>query len=174
MAIVQQAPGTGVRRVALKSYQGANARHVAMPLGGVGAGQIAIGADGGLRQWQIFNQINHAAFVPHSFFAIRATTIEPPLDVVRILQSTGALDLPQGQTPLINDDFIPPDQRKLFEDMVADGHPRPDVLEDYTRVVPVNLATWATFFAVVILTDLLLLAVAYRTFERERAIALAA
>ncbi|MEZ4481905.1 MAG: hypothetical protein R3B97_12280 [Dehalococcoidia bacterium] len=42
------------------------------------------------------------------------------------------------------------------------------------RVVPVNLATWATFFAVVMLVDLLLLAVAYRTFERERAIALAA
>ncbi len=115
MAAVQHAPGNRVERVALKNYQGTNARHVAMPLGGVGAGQIAIGADGGLRQWQIFNQINHAAFVPHSFFAIRATTTEPPLDVVRILQSSATLDLPEGQTPLVNDEVIPTDQRRLFD-----------------------------------------------------------
>ena len=42
------------------------------------------------------------------------------------------------------------------------------------RVVPVNFATWTVFLAIVTTIDLLLLAVAYRTFERERAIALAA
>ncbi len=48
-------------------YRGENIRHVAMPLGGIGAGQIALGGDGGLRQWQIVNQINHEGFVPDSF-----------------------------------------------------------------------------------------------------------
>lgn len=41
------------------------------------------------------------------------------------------------------------------------------------RVVPVNAATWLAFFAIVVVIDLLLLALAYKTFERERAIALA-
>ena len=41
------------------AYSGAAIHHIAMPLGGIGAGQIALGADGGLRQWQMVNQINH-------------------------------------------------------------------------------------------------------------------
>jgi non-lysosomal glucosylceramidase len=98
---------------------GIAARHVAMPLGGIGAGQIAIGADGGLRQWQISNQINHVGFVPDSFFAIRATSAEPPLDVLRILQSREVLGWEPDPTPLVTDDFIPADQRRLLN--VAQG-----------------------------------------------------
>jgi non-lysosomal glucosylceramidase len=153
MAAVQHAPGSRVERVALKNYQGANARHVAMPLGGVGAGQIAIGADGGLRQWQIFNQVNHAAFVPHSFFAIRATTIEPPLDVIRILQSSATLDLPEGQTPLVNDDLIPSDQRKFFDAAPGVAATRFSALYPFARIayddpllpVEVSLETYTPF-----------------------------
>ncbi len=96
-------------------YAGPTARHVAMPLGGLGAGQIALGADGGLRQWQIVNQINHLGFVPDSFFAIRALTTEPPLNVLRVLQSREILDRPADPTPLVTDDHIPPDQRQLLE-----------------------------------------------------------
>jgi non-lysosomal glucosylceramidase len=51
------------------TYQKEALRYVAMPLGGIGAGQIALGGDGGLRQWQIVNQINHQGFVPDSFLA---------------------------------------------------------------------------------------------------------
>src|SRR5262249_48398529 len=93
---------------------GRAARHVAMPLGGIGAGQIALGADGGLRQWQIVNQINHVGFVPHSFFAIRATSTEPPLEVLRILQSREILDWAPDPTPLVTDDYVPEDQRRLL------------------------------------------------------------
>ena len=36
-----------------------------------GGGSIALAGDGGLRQWQITNTVNHLAHVPDSFFAIR-------------------------------------------------------------------------------------------------------
>jgi non-lysosomal glucosylceramidase len=85
-----------------------------MPLGGIGAGQIALGDGGGLRQWQIVNQIYHVAFVPGSFFAIRTTTTEPPLDVIRILQPSEVLDREEDPTPLVTDDFFPQDQRDLL------------------------------------------------------------
>lgn len=96
-------------------YRGSRLRHVAMPLGGVGAGHIALGGDGGLRQWQIHNQVNHRGFVPDSFFAIRAASIEPPLNVIRLLQSREVMDLPAEHTPLVTDDDIPEDQRRLVE-----------------------------------------------------------
>ena len=96
-------------------YRGSRLRHVAMPLGGVGAGHIALGGDGGLRQWQIHNQVNHRGFVPDSFFAIRAASIEPPLNVIRLLQSREVMDLPADHTPLVTDDDIPEDQRRLVE-----------------------------------------------------------
>ena len=110
MQSVERAPA----RVAAREYLGSEAPHLAMPLGGVGAGHIAIGADGGLRQWQIHNQVNHTGFVPHSFFAIRATSTEPPIDVLRLLQLTPG-EAPRGTTPLVNDDFYPPEQRRLFD-----------------------------------------------------------
>src|SRR6266700_6621786 len=95
------------------TYEGETLRHVAMPLGGLGAGQIALCGDGGLRQWQIVNQINHQGFVPDSFFALRASCTEPPLDVVRVLQSREVLDLEPESTPLVNDNVIPEDQQAL-------------------------------------------------------------
>ncbi|QBD81583.1 hypothetical protein EPA93_38685 [Ktedonosporobacter rubrisoli] len=97
------------------TYSAQALRHVAMPLGGIGAGQIALGGDGGLRQWQIVNHINHLGFVPHSFFALRASCVEPPLNEVRILQSRELIDLPEDHTPLVNDDYIPADQRALLQ-----------------------------------------------------------
>lgn len=77
---------------------------VAMPLGGIGTGNVAIGADGSLRQWQLHNIGNHRGALPLSFFSIRASAIEPPTDVVRILQAR----VPDHEaTPLVDDDFEP-------------------------------------------------------------------
>ena len=45
-------------------YSGERLRAVSFPLGGIGTGQVAICGDGGLRQWQFFNNINHRAHVP--------------------------------------------------------------------------------------------------------------
>ncbi|MBV9229909.1 MAG: hypothetical protein JOZ18_11390 [Chloroflexi bacterium] len=97
------------------AYKGEALRHVAMPLGGIGAGQIALGGDGGLRQWQIVNQINHQGFVPDSFFALRTMYPEPPLNEIRILQSREILERTEDHTPLVNDDYIPAEQRALLE-----------------------------------------------------------
>ncbi|GLV54634.1 hypothetical protein KDH_14810 [Dictyobacter sp. S3.2.2.5] len=97
------------------SYKGEATRHVAMPLGGIAAGQIALGGDGGLRQWQIVNQINHQGFVPDSFFAIRATCTEPPVNEIRILQSGELANQSQERTPLVTDNEIPADQLALLQ-----------------------------------------------------------
>ncbi|HVU69412.1 MAG TPA: GH116 family glycosyl hydrolase [Ktedonobacteraceae bacterium] len=98
-------------------YQGEATRHVALPLGGLGTGQIALGGDGGLRQWQMMNQVNHLAFLPASFFALRVTSPEPPIEVVRILQGRAGLERPGGQTPLVNDDVIPAEQLQLLREI---------------------------------------------------------
>ncbi len=97
-----------------RDYAGAALRHVALPLGGIGTGQVALCGDGGLRQWQIHNQINHLGFLPDSFFAIRASCAEPPLDVIRVLQSRETLDRAHDPTPLVTDDHVPADQIDLL------------------------------------------------------------
>ncbi len=83
-------------------------RFVAMPLGGIGTGHVSIGADGGLRQWQLHNVGNHHGDLPGSFFAIRASVVEPPADEIRVLQ---ARPIEGPSTPLVDDDAIPDWQR---------------------------------------------------------------
>lgn len=75
-----------------------------MPLGGIGTGNVAIAADGSLRQWQLHNMGNHVGALRGSFLSLRVTRIEPPLDEVRILQARPA---PPTATPLVNDDQVP-------------------------------------------------------------------
>lgn len=90
------------------------ARFVAMPLGGIGTGNVAIGADGGLRQWQLHNIGNHRGDLPNSFFAVRIQRPEPPLNATRILQAPPRPSS-ASPTPLVTDDQIPDWQRELVE-----------------------------------------------------------
>lgn len=92
----------------------ARARHVAMPLGGIGTGNVAIAADGALRQWQLHNIGNHRGDLPGSFFALRVCRIEPPLNVVKVLQAPPA-EPGVTATPLMNDDHVPEWQRALID-----------------------------------------------------------
>ena len=137
----------------LDRYIGARQRHLAVPLGGIGTGQIALGGDGGLRQWQIHNQINHEGFVPDSFFAIRVTSTEPPLNEIRLLQSRELLHTPVSPTPLVNDDLIPDGQRALMESFPGVDSVTTEVLYPFTRIqyhdaampIDVSLEAWSPF-----------------------------
>ena len=72
---------------AVPTYRRDALRAVAMPLGGIGTGTIALAGDGSLRQWQIHNVPNHGACVPHSFFAVWARRERPVASTARVLQS---------------------------------------------------------------------------------------
>jgi non-lysosomal glucosylceramidase len=78
--------------------------HLALPLGGLGTGNVAIHSDGSLRQWQLHNIGNHAGALPYSFFGLRISRIEPPLDTFRVLQAPLA---ESTNTPLVTDDVAP-------------------------------------------------------------------
>ena len=89
-------------------YVGDERRAVAVPLGGIGAGHLAIAGDGSLRQWQLANTINHRGHVPDSFFALRVSSIEPPGDVCRTLRSRPMAPL-EEPAPLVTDHIEPAD-----------------------------------------------------------------
>ncbi|HVL22719.1 MAG TPA: GH116 family glycosyl-hydrolase [Thermomicrobiales bacterium] len=124
-----QAPPT----LGTRTYTGEALRAVAMPLGGLGTGTIALAGDGSLRQWQIHNQINHLACVPHSFFAVWAhpASGEP---VARVLQSAALYDTPDPTPPpppTSNDHVVPLCHRRLMQRL-------PGVAEiEYTGEYPI-------------------------------------
>lgn len=98
--------------VTQRSVASSEAPHIAMPLGGIGTGNVSIGADGGLRQWQLHNIGNHRGDLPNSFFALRVSQWEPPFDAVRVLQAPPPRRL--SGTPLVNDDLVPRWQHELL------------------------------------------------------------
>ena len=101
-------------RAAAPCYAGEHLRAVAMPLGGIGTGSVALCGDGSLRQWQLNNAVNHLAFVPHSFFAIRAQR-EGQAAVSRVLQSDALHKEEFAPIPSVNDYVIPDECRRLLE-----------------------------------------------------------
>ncbi len=70
----------------LPLYVGDARRSVALPLGGIGTGHVALCGDGSLRQWQLHNRPNHVGYLPSSFFALRVSGVEPPRNVQRLLR----------------------------------------------------------------------------------------
>ena len=84
-------------------YPGERRRHVAMPLGGIGTGNVSLSGTGALTQWEIGNQGNHLGVLPQSFFALRVSALEPPRSYRRILQAP-AVAPGSEPAPLVNDD----------------------------------------------------------------------
>lgn len=102
-----------------KTCHGDALRAVAMPLGGIGTGSIALCGDGSLRQWQIHNQVNHLACIPGSFFAVWTRRVSPPeIPVARVLQSA-ALYETEGPLPppTSNDHVVPLVHKQLLKQL---------------------------------------------------------
>ncbi len=95
-------------------YEGAALRAAAMPMGGIGTGSMALCGDGGLRQWQLCNTVNHLGHVPHSFFAAWVAPRGGP-QAARVLMSDAQYD-ETSFTPSasVNDHVVPPGSRRLL------------------------------------------------------------
>ena len=99
------APAAATRTAAERlTFTGDRRRAVALPLGGIGTGNLALGGTGALKQWQLHNQGNHLGFAPQSFFAIRLSCTEPPLSFRRVLRGP-AIARDREPAPLVNDDL---------------------------------------------------------------------
>ncbi len=97
------------------TYKGTHGNAVAMPLGGIGTGTIALCADGSLRQWQLFNTVNHDAWIPDSFFAVRCQSSGASSATARVLMQKELrenLNKPEP-APLVSDHIVPPGLSKF-------------------------------------------------------------
>ena len=68
----------------IRSYD-SRASEVAFLLGGVGTGNVSLGARGDLRDWEIFNRPGKGNNLPNTFFAIRTRT-EGHDPIVRVIE----------------------------------------------------------------------------------------
>lgn len=129
----------------VRKFKG-NAQAVAFLLGGIGTGNISVGARGELRDWEIFNRPAKGNHMPYSFFAIR-TQVEGRKAVTKVLESklhpphTGATGypavqvagLPRFESSTLEGEY--PFVRVFFED---DHVPVNVSMEAFTPFIPLN------------------------------------
>jgi non-lysosomal glucosylceramidase len=72
-------------RKKIRSFE-ASAGALAFPLGGIGTGNVSLGARGDLRDWEIFNAPAKGNKLPNTFFAIRLQTANQK-PIARILEA---------------------------------------------------------------------------------------
>src|SRR5687767_2247322 len=65
----------------LTSYEGRRLDRVALPLGGIGTGTVALGGRGDLRDWEIVNRPAKGFSPDHACFALRAQPTAGPAAV---------------------------------------------------------------------------------------------
>ena len=94
-------------------YSGKELAALGMPLGPIGGGSIYLRGTGELYRWEIFNNMNSAAYIPDQFFAIRARP-EGGEAVTRVLRyydgkEPGVKDIRfVGEFPIAYLDYIDP------------------------------------------------------------------
>lgn len=134
-------------------YRGEHLRAVAMPLGGIGTGVIALAGDGGLRQWQVVHNVDHLAHVPHSFFGVWARPANGAA-LARVLQSAETYDQSAFQAPpTTNDHVVPPESRRLLAALpgvksldFAGEYPIAEIhYHDSALPIAVALEAWSPF-----------------------------
>ncbi len=127
------------------TYRGAQLRAATFPLGGLGTGSVSLAGDGGLRQWQIVNNVNHDAHVPHSFFAIWAGARRASPRNALVLQCDKLYnDSGFRPAPAVSDHIVPAGSVDLLTELpgvddlaVTARYPIVDV--DYTTPLPVQV-----------------------------------
>lgn len=128
-----------------RSFKG-DAREAAFLLGGIGTGNVSMGARGELRDWEIFNSPGKGNVSPYSFFAIRTCSergrvvtkvleskIHPPYAKAFGLSSSKVAGLPRMDTSTMRGEY--PFVWIDFEDKEL---PVEVGLEAFTPFVPLN------------------------------------
>ena len=125
--------------------QGATA--LAFPLGGIGTGNVSLGARGELRDWEVFNLPAKGRSLPLTFFAIRCQQADKA-PIVRVLE--GPLQPPHipshGYHPMRTTAGLPRFKSTTFRgqypfaaiDFEGGGLPVDVSLEAYTPLIPLN------------------------------------
>eukprot|EP00117_Sycon_ciliatum_P005121 scpid20936/ scgid9197/ Non-lysosomal glucosylceramidase; Beta-glucocerebrosidase 2; Glucosylceramidase 2 len=112
-------------------YSGEALRACQLPLGPVGGGVIAVAGDGGLRQWQMVNEVNHVGHVPDSFWAIK--TEVGGKTQCKVLQSDALYDnskfVPCYE---VTDHIVPPGSIELLK--ALPGIPEVEITAKYPVV----------------------------------------
>ena len=123
-----------------------SAAALAFPLGGIGTGNVSLGARGDLRDWEIFNLPAKGALLPLTFFAIRCRQagadpqlrvlegpIQPPYTQSHGYHPMTGAGLPRFQGTRFRGQY--PFAGVQFAD---DGLPVAVELEAYTPLLPLN------------------------------------
>lgn len=130
---------------AMRTFHASHAA-VAFPLGGIGTGNVSLGARGDLRDWEIFNAPAKGNLLPNTFFAIRTHT-EGQAPITRVLEGpvqpphllshgyfpTRSLGLPRLRDTTFRGEY--PFATIEFSDPSLPVHVE---LEAYTPLVPLN------------------------------------
>ncbi len=128
-----------------KSYPG-DAREVAFLLGGIGTGNISVGARGELRDWEIFNKPAKGQKLPYSFFSIYMKE-EGRQPIARVLEAKctppfseshghnpgGVNGLPRFEKSSLRGEYP-----FVTVDLVDDKLPVRVTLEAFTPFIPLN------------------------------------
>lgn len=123
-----------------------NASEVAFPLGGIGTGNVSIGARGELRDWEIFNRPAKGNSLPNTFFAIRtqagdaqpiARILEGPIQHPHIL-SHGYHPSTTAGLPRFTETTLHGEYPFVSIDFEDEAVPLDVQLEAYTPLIPLN------------------------------------
>ncbi len=125
----------------------AGATALAFPLGGIGTGNVSLGARGDLRDWEIFNLPAKGTTLPLTFFALRCQQAGKA-PVARVLE--GPVQAPHtlshGYHPMMMAAGLPRFKDSIFRgqypfaaiDFVDDNLPVAARLEAYTPLIPLE------------------------------------
>lgn len=124
----------------------ASASMAAFPLGGIGTGNVSLGARGDLRDWEIFNKPAKGSLLPNTFFAIR-TQVGQQAPVGRVIE--GPIQPPHhlshGYHPALNAGLPRMKHARLYGeypiaqiDFDEPSLPLSISLEAFTPLLPLN------------------------------------